>query len=184
LGDAVDLILAQWLRERPDIDTWPMGIVGRISRLSQLLDRELKEFFAAHGLERWEFDVLATLRRSGPPYELTAGALNRAAMVTSGAITNRIDRLAAKRLVERMPDEEDRRSIRVRLTEQGLTKIDELVAPHVEQEGRLLAALSPQERDRLAGLLRGLLESLGDIPPEVAAGGGRHAARSGSRGVE
>lgn len=162
MGDAVDLILAQWSRERPDVDVWPMGIVGRISRLSRVLDRELKEFFAEHGLERWEFDVLATLRRSGSPYELTAGALNRAAMVTSGAITNRIDRLAAKGLVERLPDEEDRRSIRVRLTEQGLAKIDELLASHVKNEARLLAALDPQECDRLAGLLRGLLESLGD----------------------
>jgi DNA-binding MarR family transcriptional regulator len=166
VGDAVDLILTQWLRERPDVDAWPMGIVGRVSRLARLLDRELKEFFAAHGLERWEFDVLATLRRSGAPYELTAGALNRAAMVTSGAITNRIDRLAAKGLVERMPDEEDRRSIRVRLTGKGLAKIDELLAPHVENEARLLATLGPGEREELARLLRGLLESFGDTSPE------------------
>ncbi|GAA3262614.1 MarR family winged helix-turn-helix transcriptional regulator [Nonomuraea helvata] len=166
MGDAVDVIMTQWLRERPDVDTWPMGIVGRVSRLARLLDRELKEFFAAHGLERWEFDVLATLRRSGAPYELTAGALNRAAMVTSGAITNRIDRLAAKGLVERMPDEGDRRSIRVRLTGPGLAKIDELVAPHVENEARLLATLAPEERDQLAGLMRGLLESLGDTTEE------------------
>ncbi|WP_318528366.1 MarR family winged helix-turn-helix transcriptional regulator [Nonomuraea gerenzanensis] len=162
----VDLILSQWQRERPDVDAWPMGIIGRIGRLSRVLDRELKEFFGAHGLERWEFDVLATLRRAGSPYELTAGSLNRAAMVTSGAITNRIDRLAAKGLVERWPDEEDRRSIRVRLTAQGLAKIDELVGPHVENEARLLAGLSPKERDQLAGLLRGLLESLGDTAQE------------------
>ncbi|MEV0824954.1 MarR family winged helix-turn-helix transcriptional regulator [Nonomuraea rubra] len=166
MGDAVDLILSQWQRERPDVDVWPMGIIGRVSRLSRVLDRELRDFFAAHGLERWEFDVLATLRRSGSPYELTAGSLNRAAMVTSGAITNRIDRLAAKGLVERFPDEEDRRSIRVRLTGPGLAKIDELVGPHVENEARLLAELSPRERDQLAGLLRGLLESLGDTSQE------------------
>lgn len=162
MSDAVDQILAQWRRERPDVDVWPMGVVGRITRLSRLLDRELKEFFAGHGLERWEFDVLATLRRSGPPYELTAGALNRAAMVTSGAITNRIDRLAARGLVERVPDEEDRRSVRVRLTDQGRTTVDEIVGSHVANEMRLLAGLDPQERERLAGLLRGLLESLGD----------------------
>lgn len=90
MSDAMDQLLTQWRRERPDVDVWPMGVIGRITRLSRLLDRELKEFFAGHGLERWEFDVLATLRRSGPPYELTAGALNRAAMVTSGAITNRL----------------------------------------------------------------------------------------------
>jgi DNA-binding MarR family transcriptional regulator len=162
MSDAVDQILAQWQRERPDVDIWPMGIVGRISRLARLLDRELKEFFAGYGLERWEFDVLATLRRSGAPYELTAGALIRAAMVTSGAITNRIDRLAGRGLVERVPDQEDRRSVRVRLTDQGRTLIDEIMAAHVANEVRLLATLAPEERNQLAGLLRGLLESLGD----------------------
>lgn len=162
MGDAVDMVLAQWQRERPDVDASPMGVVGRVSRLSRLLDLRLKEFFAAHGLERWEFDVLATLRRSGPPYELTAGALNRAAMITSGAITNRIDRMAERGLVERVPGREDRRSVRVRLTERGRQTVEELVGPHTENEARLLAALSQGERDQLAGLLRALLESLGD----------------------
>lgn len=162
MGDAVDLVLAQWARERPDIDVWPMGVVGRISRLSRLLDLRLKEFFAERGLERWEFDVLATLRRSGPPYELTAGALNRAAMITSGAITNRIDRMAKRGLVERVPDEADRRSVRVRLTDQGWETVEALVGPHTENEALLLSALNPRERDRLASTLRTLLESLGD----------------------
>lgn len=139
-----------------------MGIVGRIARLSRLLDLHLKEFFDGHGLERWEFDVLATLRRSGPPYELTAGALNRAAMITSGAITNRIDRMAQRGLVERVPDQQDRRSVRVRLTERGWQTIEELVGPHTDNEARLLAVLSPRERDQLAAKLRVLLESLGD----------------------
>ncbi|MFC0861931.1 MarR family winged helix-turn-helix transcriptional regulator [Sphaerimonospora cavernae] len=165
MGDAVDVVLAQWRRERPDLDAWPMGVIGRISRLSRLLDRELKDFFAGHGLERWEFDVLATLRRSGPPYELTASDLYRAAMVTSGAITNRVDRMAVKGLVERIPDEEDRRSVRIRLTEQGLAKVEELVGLHVANEVRLLAALPPEQRDQLSGALRTLLESLGDTPP-------------------
>lgn len=162
MSDAVDLVLAQWRRERPDIDAWPMGVVGRLSRLSRLLDVRLKEFFVEHGLERWEFDVLATLRRSGPPYELTAGALNRAAMITSGAITNRIDRMAKRGLVERVPDEEDRRSVRVRLTDLGWETVERLIGPHTENEALLLAALEPRERDRLAGTLRDLLESLGD----------------------
>src|SRR4051794_39223488 len=100
--DAVDAITAAWGRERPELDARPMGIVGRISRLSRLLDKELKDFFAEHGLEFWEFDVLATLRRSGAPYELSAGALLKTAMVTSGAITNRVDRLEAKGLLERV----------------------------------------------------------------------------------
>lgn len=162
MADAVDAILAQWARERPDMDASPMGVVGRISRAQQLLGRELKEFFAERGLETWEFDVLATLRRHGAPYELTAGALLKAAMVTSGAITNRIDRLEGKGLVERVRDGQDRRSVRIRLTSRGLAVVDELVGLHVANEERLLAALGPADRERLAGALRTLLESLGD----------------------
>lgn len=162
MADAADEILAQWRRERPDLDVWPMGVIGRISRLSNLLDREFKRFFAEYGLEFWEFDVLATLRRAGPEHGLTAGALNRAAMVTSGAITNRIDRLAARGLVERVPSAEDRRSIRVRLTPKGRTLVDDLVGRHVDNEVRLLTALPEPDRDHLAALLRTLLTSLGD----------------------
>ncbi|MFI0408895.1 MarR family winged helix-turn-helix transcriptional regulator [Actinomadura sp. 3N508] len=162
MADAVDAIVAQWERERPDLDPSPMGVIGRISRAQQLLGKELKEFFAAHGLEPWEFDVLATLRRHGAPYELTAGGLLRAAMVTSGAITNRIDRMEAKGLVERVRDAGDRRSVRIRLTARGLEVVDELVALHVANEERLLAGLDAAGRERLAGSLRTLLESLGD----------------------
>ncbi|TDE27585.1 MarR family transcriptional regulator [Actinomadura sp. 6K520] len=162
MADAVDAILAQWARERPDMDASPMGVVGRISRAQQLLGRELKSFFAERGLETWEFDVLATLRRHGAPYELTAGALLKASMVTSGAITNRIDRLEAKGLVERVRDTGDRRSVRIRLTGRGLELVDELVGEHSANEHRLLAALDPAARERLAGALRTLLESLGD----------------------
>ncbi|WP_131736846.1 MarR family winged helix-turn-helix transcriptional regulator [Actinomadura roseirufa] len=162
MADAVDEVLAQWARERPDLDARPMGVIGRISRAHLVLNRELKDFFAARGLEGWEFDVLATLRRSGAPYELTAGALLKAAMVTSGAITNRIDRLEARGLAERIRDTGDRRSVRIRLTAEGLALVDEVVGLHVANEDRLLAALEPADRDRLAGLLRTLLESLGD----------------------
>ncbi|MFA1543584.1 MarR family winged helix-turn-helix transcriptional regulator [Actinomadura monticuli] len=162
MADAVDEILAQWARERPDVDVSAMGVIGRISRAQLLLGRELKRFFAEQGLESWEFDVLATLRRHGAPYELTAGALLRAAMVTSGAITNRIDRMEAKGLVERVRDAADRRSVRIRLAPRGLELVDELVALHAANEDRLLAALDPAERERLAAALRALLESLGD----------------------
>ncbi len=150
MADAVDAILAQWARERPDVDVSAMGVVGRISRAQLLLGRELKGFFAERGLESWEFDVLATLRH-GAPYELTAGALLRAAMVTSGAITNRIDRMEAKGLVERVRDAGDRRSVRIRLTPRGLETVDELVGLHAANEERMLAALDPAERERLAG---------------------------------
>lgn len=162
MSDAVDALMDQWRRERPDLDIWPMGVIGRLSRLSRLLERELKEFFAGHGLESWEFDVLATLRRSGSPYELTAGALLKSAMVTSGAITNRIDRLEAKGLVERVRRGHDRRSVSVRLTPRGLEIVDEVVALHVANEARLLGSLAEDERDRLAATLRTLLEGLGD----------------------
>ncbi|MFQ6325634.1 MarR family winged helix-turn-helix transcriptional regulator [Nocardia sp. CWNU-33] len=162
MGDAVDLITEHWSRERPDVDVSPMQVIGRISRLSRVVEQDLKKFFAGHGMEFWEFDVLATLRRSGGETGLTAGALNRAAMVTSGAITNRIDRLAAKGLVERTPDPEDRRSVRVQLTPAGRTLIDDLLPLHMANEQRMLKTLDPEAREQLAGLLRNLSESLGD----------------------
>jgi DNA-binding MarR family transcriptional regulator len=162
MADAVDAIVGQWRRERPELEVWPMAVVGRISRLSRLLDKELKEFFAAHGLEFFEFDVLATLRRAGTPYELSAGDLLRTSMVTSGAITNRVDRMEAKGLVVRVRDDNDRRSVRIRLTDHGLALVDDLIGRHVANETRLLSGLPEDERGRLIGTLRTLLESLGD----------------------
>ena len=166
MADAVDAIIAMWAREKPELDAWPMGVIGRITRLSRLLDKELKDFFADFGLEFWEFDVLATLRRSGEPFELSAGALLRTAMVTSGAITNRVDRMQAKGLVQRVPDPADRRGVRIRLTPAGLELIDKLVPAHVANEERLLAALPPGDRDTLADLLRTLATGLGDTALE------------------
>ncbi|MEY9864530.1 DNA-binding MarR family transcriptional regulator [Catenulispora sp. GAS73] len=139
-----------------------MGIVGRINRLSRLLDKELKDFFADYGLEFWEFDVLATLRRSGAPYELSPGALLRTAMVTSGAVTNRVDRMEAKGLVERLRDPGDRRGVRIRLTPASLELIDTLMPLHVANERRLLAVLPGDDRDTPADLLRTLAAGLGD----------------------
>jgi len=158
----VDAIIAMWAREKPELDATPMGIVGRISRVSRLLDKELKDFFADYGLEFWEFDVLATLRRSGAPYELSAGALLKTAMVTSGAITNRVDRMEAKGLVERVRDPGDRRGVRIRLTPAGLELIDKLVPLHVANERRLLADLTADDSGTLADLLRILATGLGD----------------------
>ncbi|MEV6320571.1 MarR family transcriptional regulator [Nocardia sp. NPDC051787] len=166
MSDAVDLFVAHWHRERPEVDVSPMLVLGRIQRLARLVEQDLKRFFGEFGLEFWEFDVLATLRRSGGADGLTAGALIKVAMVTSGAITNRIDRLAAKGLVERKPCPEDRRAIRVRLTEQGRALIDDLLPRHMANEQRLLAALDISSREQLADLLRALAESLGDTPPE------------------
>ncbi|MGW6727244.1 MarR family winged helix-turn-helix transcriptional regulator [Nocardia sp. NPDC055029] len=162
MRDAVDLITAHWRAERPDVDVSPMAIVGRITRLSRVLEQDLKRFFAGHGLEFWEFDVLATLRRSGGDTGLTAGSLNRAAMVTSGAITNRIDRLAAKNLVRRVPSADDRRSVFVQLTDEGRELVDRLLPLHMANEQRLLASLGAEDREQLAGLLRVLAVGLDD----------------------
>lgn len=163
MPDAVDQIGATWRQQRPDVDTSPMQIFGRISRLAHIIERELTDFFRAQGMEFWEFDVLATLRRSGNEAGLTAGALNKAAMRTSGAITNRIDRLVAKDLVERVPDTVDRRAIRVRLTDTGRTLVDNVLPLHMENEQRLLADLTPADREALIPLLRKFSESLGDL---------------------
>jgi DNA-binding MarR family transcriptional regulator len=164
MGDHVDRVLEQWGAERPDLDVSPMGIVGRIQRASRLLERGLSENFARHGLELWEFDVLGTLRRSGPPYRLTAGALSDSAMRTSGAITNRIDRLVAKGLVTRETDPDNRRSIVIGLTESGWTVIEDVLASHVSYEERALKSLSASQQRELAALLRTLLIALGDEP--------------------
>lgn len=158
--DAVDRILRQWARERPDLDVSPMGVIGRISRIERLLDPRLVSVFRKFGLERWSFDVLATLRRSGSPYELTPTQLFSRLMLTSGAITYRIDELVKRGFVERTPDPEDRRGQRVRLTSLGRETIDEAVAAHVQNESRILECLSAKDRDSLASLLRQLLMGL------------------------
>ncbi|MGV9666848.1 MarR family winged helix-turn-helix transcriptional regulator [Nocardia niigatensis] len=163
MPDAVDQITAAWRQQRPDVDTSPMEIFGRLARLGRIVDRELSDFFRTQGLERWEFDVLATLRRAGNESGLSAGALNKAAMITSGAITNRIDRLTAKGWVERVPDPKDRRAIQVHLTDSGRALIDRILPLHMENEQRLLADLSPADREALIPLLRKFAESLGDL---------------------
>jgi len=159
--DAVDRIVGQWKEVRPDVDVSPINVIGRVSRLSRLLDRRLGENFARYGIESWMYDVLATLRRSDAPYELTAGDLVRQTMVTTGAITNRIDRLEQRGLVERT-SADDRRKVIVRLTKQGLDLVDEVVAAHMGTEREILAALSPRQQRDLANLLRTTLLGLGD----------------------
>jgi DNA-binding MarR family transcriptional regulator len=159
--DAVDRITGQWNVVRPDVDVSPIHVIGRVSRLSRLVDRRLAENFARYGVESWMYDVLATLRRSGEPYELTAGDLVRQTMVTTGAVTNRIDRLEERGLVERTRTR-DRRKVIVRLTGKGLDLVDEIVHAHMATEREILAALSSRQQRELAGLLRTVLVSLGD----------------------
>lgn len=156
--DHVDRILAQWNRERPDLDVEPMGLLGRISRLSTHLAREVEKTLAGHGLNSASFDVLATLRRSGPPYRLSPGDLVATTMVSSGTMTNRLDQLEKAGLIERSHNPDDRRGVIIALTAKGFTLVDEAASAHVENEHRLIQGLDAQERAALGGLLRKFLK--------------------------
>ena len=158
--DEVDDLVAAWQAERPDLDVRPMQVLSRISRLARHLDRERRGAFAAHDLESWEFDVLAALRRQGAPYELSPGALLRATLVTSGTMTNRVDRLEEAGLVRRRPDPQDKRGVLVTLTPAGQARADAALADLLEAEQALLAPLPKPSRQALAGLLRILLTPL------------------------
>jgi DNA-binding MarR family transcriptional regulator len=163
-GDAVDLILRQWARERPDLDCSPMGIIGRISQLQREVFLAQRATFARHGLDAPSFDVLAALRRAGEPYQLTPTALMRTALVTSGAITQRLDRLEEKGLITRGRSEADGRAVVVTLTEAGRRALDTALPDHLATERAMLAGLSAAERDQLAALLRNWLVALGRVP--------------------
>jgi DNA-binding MarR family transcriptional regulator len=155
--DAIDRIAAQWARERPELDVSPIDVIGRISRLSRLLEKSIEETFASFGLGRGGFDVLAALRRAGEPYRLSPTELYNSLLISSGAMTNRIDRLEQIGLVERTPDPDDRRGVSVGLTPAGKELIDAAVEQHYANERRLLRGLSAHEREILSQLLRKLL---------------------------
>jgi DNA-binding MarR family transcriptional regulator len=155
--DEVDELVEAWARERSDLDLRPVAVFSRISRLARHLDLARREAFSAHGIESWEFDVLAALRRAGEPYELSPGRLLRETLVTSGTMTNRIDRLAARGFVERYPDPDDRRGVIVRLTLAGKEAVDAAFDALLAAEGGLLADLPPGQQRDLANLLRRLL---------------------------
>jgi len=161
-SDPVDKILAQWQRERPDLDVSPMGIIGRVGRLSKHLERSLQETFSEFGLTVAEFDVLAALRRSGQPYRLSPTELFNTLMVTSGTMTHRIDRLEQTDLVKRIPDMNDRRGLLIELTDKGFNLIERAVEAHVMNEHRILSVLEQSERQDLAQLLRKLLVAFED----------------------
>jgi DNA-binding MarR family transcriptional regulator len=160
--DAVDRIIAQWRRERPDLDVGPMALIGRMNRLSQHLSRAMGDTFARFDLNGSSFDVLATLRRSGPPYALSPGDLAAAMMITSGTMTNRIDQLERAGLVERRPNPEDGRSVIIALTDRGFAVIDTAVDAHVETQARLTQALTEDEQAILDGLLGRFLAAFED----------------------
>jgi DNA-binding MarR family transcriptional regulator len=155
--DEVDRIVAAWRRERPDLDVGPLDVLSRVSRLARHLDRARSAAFAEIGLEGWEFDVLSALRRTGAPYELSPGQLVTQTLVTSGTMTNRVDRLTARGLVERLPDPRDRRGVIVRLTPSGRATVDDALAGLLVRERDLLADLDGRERELLSGLLRQLV---------------------------
>jgi DNA-binding MarR family transcriptional regulator len=155
--DDVDRIVDAWRRERPDLDVSPLHVLSRISRLARLLDLDRAQAFAQHSLEGWEFDVLSALRRAGTPYELSPGQLVRQTLVTSGTMTNRVDRLERRGLVERRPSPTDRRGVIVRLTPAGQRTVDAAMADLLARERTLLRELSGPDRDELAAKLRRLL---------------------------
>lgn len=154
--DEVDRIVAAWERERPELDFAPLQVLSRVGRLARHLDRARKTAFAASDLESWEFDVLAALRRAGEPYELSPKALLQQTLVSSGTMTNRIDRLVERGLVTRRTDPHDGRGILVSMTLEGQTRVDLAITQLVHSEAELLAGLAPAERERLATLLRRL----------------------------
>ncbi|MEU6716234.1 MarR family transcriptional regulator [Nonomuraea sp. NPDC046802] len=162
MNDAVDEIIERWDAIRPDLDTSPVGVVIRIFRASRLLEQGIKDYFEAHGLEPWEYDVLATLLRAGDSSTLRMSDLAGAAMITPSALTNRIDRLVAKGLVTRATDPDNRRLVRTTLTAEGRRLADGLIEGHLANELNLIEGLSADERALLGSLLRKLLLSLND----------------------
>ena len=155
--DEVDELVASWRRERPDLPAEPLEVLSRVNRVAQRLDEGRRTAFAAHDLQLWEFDVLAELRRSGDPYQLSPGHLSKQNRVTSCTMTNRVDRLAARGLVGRHTDPSDGRGVIVRLTPAGRDLVDAALADLLAWEERQLAALGADDRSALAALLRRLL---------------------------
>jgi DNA-binding MarR family transcriptional regulator len=158
--DHVDRVREQWRAVRPDIDTSPIAIVARVGRAAAYFDQAINDGMARHGLSRSSWDVLASLRRVGPPFELCPTELYRGLMRTSGAMTNRLHRLERNGLIERAPDPGDGRGVLVRLTPEGRELVDEIAPQHLETERRLLEHLSAEEREQLETGLRRLLGSL------------------------
>ena len=155
-SDEVDRIVDAWARERPDLDFSPLQVLSRVGRLSRHLDRARRAAFSASDLESWEFDVLSALRRAGDPYQLSPKALLQQTLVSSGTMTNRIDRLVERGLVERRTDPNDGRGILVVMSGRGQERVDRAIRELLDGETALLDALSPADQERLAALLRKL----------------------------
>ena len=165
--DRIDLIEAAWVRERPDLDVSPLQVVARLHRVANHLTEELVAVYARHGLSEGDFDVLATLRRSGPPFERSPGDLAASTLVTSGGMTKRVDRLVAAGLVTRRVSEDDARARVVALTERGREVVDAAFTDHMANERRLVALLEPGQAPALEGALRTWLAALEEPPATV-----------------
>lgn len=160
--DHVDEIISQWNRERPGVDVSGMAVIGRLTRLEKVIRPRLNDVFAQHDLESWEFDVLATLLRTGAPHQLTPGQLLEAMMITSGAMTNRIDRLERRGFVKRVKSPDDGRQVLVTLTAKGMRKVDDALVDHADNELTIISSLSERQREQLAALLRTLHHAVVD----------------------
>ncbi|MDF2916335.1 MULTISPECIES: MarR family winged helix-turn-helix transcriptional regulator [Microbacterium] len=167
--DEVDRIVGAWSLQRPDLDFSPLEVLSRVDRLSRHLDRARREAFRRSDLEPWEWDVLSALRRAGEPYQLSPKQLLQQTLVSSGTMTNRIDRLVARRLVRREADPGDGRSVLVTLTDDGRIRVDAAITRLVDAEAVLLSGLSKGDRDRLASLLRKLSLGFDGSPPPASA---------------
>lgn len=155
-NDEVDRIVGAWVSQRPDLDFSPLEVLSRVDRLSKHLDRARREAFRRSDLEPWEWDVLSALRRAGAPFQLSPKQLLQQTLVSSGTMTNRIDRLVGRRLVRREADPGDGRSVLVTLTDDGRIRVDAAITRLVDAEAHILAILTRSDRERLATLLRKL----------------------------
>lgn len=165
-NDHVDTIIGQWESERPDLDVSGMAVTGRVTRLAKTLMPLMEQAYAPYELEFWEFDMLATLLRNGAPYQLTPGQLIDSMMITSGAMTNRIDRLCERGLVMRVKSPSDGRQVLVTLSDEGKRVIDEAVVTHSANLLRILEPLDRDQREQLASLLRTLTLAIESTPGE------------------
>jgi DNA-binding MarR family transcriptional regulator len=177
--DGVDVILRQWQRERPDLDTSPIAVIGRISRVSREIERRLEPVYAASGLEPGWYDVLATLRRAGPAYKLRPTDFAATLMLTSSGTTKRLDRLEAAGHITREPDPSDRRGVLIALTPKGRRLVDRAAVTHMANEKRILSGLTPAEQRQLADLLRKLRLTLPPLDDGEPPAAGRRAQPGG-----
>ncbi|UUM31931.1 MarR family winged helix-turn-helix transcriptional regulator [Vibrio japonicus] len=152
--DVVDRVTEQWAQEKPELKTEPMAIMGRILRIAKHMENEVAKLHKRYGLKFGEFDVLATLRRSGEPFSLTPSALMGSMLLTSGAMTNRLDKLESKGLIARTHSKEDRRSVSVKLTQEGTKLIDEMMQVHVDLQHSLIKGMSPKQKTELNQYLK------------------------------